>query len=224
LVVSLSFVYLGDPAQGARIIEPVRKFGRPLGEAIGMNAYTRWQTSFDGVNTSGARNYWKSHYLRALSDGVIDAVIEYAERLPSAQSEIVIAHLGGAIGRVPAEATAYVHRNALFVLNIHARWEHLDEDERSRTWACELFESTRPHSTGGVYINFIGQEDTKRVRAAYNPVTWGRLVRLKHRYDPTNLFRWNQNVWEWRSSRGMATSRRIGAARVRAGLRRRERA
>ena len=152
-----------------------------------------WQTILDPLLTPGMRNYWKSHDFLALSDGLIDVFVDYASRLPDPQTEIAFAQLGGAVSRVPLEATAYTHRDAQFVMNVHGRWETPDKDAACIAWARGLFEAAAPFATGGVYVNFMTQEEHDRVRAAYGS-NYDRLVELKNKYDPTNLFRLNQNI------------------------------
>lgn len=193
LVVVVPFIYLGDPDEGEGLVAPLRTFGKSHGEHVGMNPYTVWQSGFDALNEPGARNYWKSHYLKDLSDGAIDAILDFAGRLPSPHCEVFIPHLQGATSRVPEAATAYAHRAAPFAINIHTRWYEPEDDARCTAWVRDFFERTEPFAEG-VYVNFLSDEGAERVRDAYPPETWERLVALKNRYDPGNLFRMNQNV------------------------------
>jgi FAD/FMN-containing dehydrogenase len=193
LIVAVPFLYLGDPAKGEELIKPIREFGQPHGEHIGMNPFAGWQTTFDVLNSHGARNYWKSHHLKDLSDACIDQVIEYAGNLPTPHCEIFIAHMEGAPSRVPENETAFGFRDAPFVINVHTRWTDRGDDERCIAWAREFFESTKPFAKG-VYVNFLSDEGEDRVRDAYPVQVWNRLVELKKKYDPTNLFRMNQNI------------------------------
>lgn len=192
-VVVFPFLYVGDIEAGRRAIEPVRSFGQPHGEHIVPQPYAAWQKAFDPLLTPGARNYWKSHNFSELSDGAIDSVIEYAARLPSSQCEIFIGLVSGQANRVPKEATAYAHRDAKFVLNVHSRWEKPEADEACISWARDFFNATARYAMGGVYVNFLTQDETDRIPAAYGP-NYDRLVQLKGQYDPTNLFRLNQNI------------------------------
>lgn len=192
-VVVFPFFYAGDVEAGRRAIEPLRSFGQPHGEHIGPQPYTAWQKAFDPLLTPGARNYWKSHNFSELSDGAIDSVIEYTAKLPSSQCEIFIGLVSGQANRVSKEATAYVHRDARFVLNVHSRWEKPEDDKTCISWAREFFNATALYATGGVYINFLTQDEADRIPAAYGP-NFDRLVQLKGKYDPTNLFRLNQNI------------------------------
>ncbi|MBI4538129.1 MAG: FAD-binding oxidoreductase [Gemmatimonadetes bacterium] len=192
-VVILAAFCAGDMREGERALEPLRRFGRPIADVIGPHPYVAWQQAFDPLLTPGARNYWKSHNFTWLDDGLFDALVDYAGRLPSPQCEIFIGQLGGATSRVPPEAMAYAQRDVAFVLNVHGRWEQPAQDEVCMGWAREFFQTTAPFATGGVYVNFLTQEETARVRAAYGP-NYDRLAELKQKYDPDNLFRLNQNI------------------------------
>lgn len=193
VVALFPFIYIGDIEAGRRAIEPLRAFGQPVGEHFGPQPFAAWQKVFDPLLTPGARNYWKSHNLSDLRDGAIDSVIEYAGRLPGPQCEIFIALVSGQANRVSKEAAAYAHRDAKFVLNVHTRWDKPEDDKACISWAREFFEATAPYATGGVYVNFLTQDESDRTRAAYGP-NYDRLVQLKRKYDPTNLFRLNQNI------------------------------
>ncbi len=193
LVVLVPFVYLGDEAEGKKLIEPVQNFGQPHGVFMGMNSWTDWQAGFDGLNTHGARNYWKSHHLKELSTACIEKVLEYAQKLPTESTEIFIPHMEGAPGRVPADATAYSFRSNPFVLNVHTRWESEQNDRECISWAREFSEQTKVFAEG-VYVNFLSDEGDDRVREAYTSGVWERLVHLKNKYDPQNVFRMNQNI------------------------------
>ncbi len=192
-MIALALCYVGDPEEGERIIAPLREFGTVLGEHVGVQPYTAWQQAFDPLLAKGARNYWKSHNFAQISDGVIDAIIKYAARLPSPHCEIFIGTIGGQTTRVAPEAMAYSSRDANYVMNVHGRWETAAEDERCIAWAREFFARSQPFASSGAYINFLTQEETDRIAFAYG-ATWNRLVELKSKYDPTNLFRMNQNI------------------------------
>jgi FAD/FMN-containing dehydrogenase len=193
-VVVFAIFYAGDATKGERVIEPLRSFGKPHGEHIGPQPYVAWQRAFDPLLTPGARNYWKSHNFSHLSDGALDTVIEYAGKLPSPHCELFIGLVGGQASRVVSDETAYSHRDAKFVLNVHTRWERAEEDQRCISWARDFFNAAAPHATGGVYVNFMTQEEIDRIPAAYGQEVWKRLVEVKNKWDPKNLFRMNQNI------------------------------
>jgi FAD/FMN-containing dehydrogenase len=192
-VIVLALLYAGNPKQGEPLIEPLRKFGTPVGEHVGVQPYTAWQKAFDPLLAPGARNYWKSHNFSTLEDGLFDVVIEYIEKLPSPQSEIFFGALGGATTRPAPDSAAYAHRDAMFVMNFHGRWEDPADDERCIRWARDFFNASAPFASGGVYVNFLTADEGLRVRAAYGP-NYDRLAQVKRKYDPDNLFRMNQNI------------------------------
>jgi FAD/FMN-containing dehydrogenase len=193
-VVVLALCYAGDMEEGRKAAAPFRSLGTPIADVVGVNPFAGWQTAFDPLLQAGARNYWKSHDFVELGDGAIDLLLEYAGRLPDPESEIFIASLGGAVNRVPAAATAYPHRDIRFVMNVHARWRDAGQDSACIAWAREFFERMAQHATGGVYVNFMPEDEAQRVRAgAYGP-NFRRLADLKRKFDPDNLFRLNQNI------------------------------
>jgi FAD/FMN-containing dehydrogenase len=193
LVVAVPFVWLGPQAKGEELIRPVRECTESHGEGVGMNSWVGWQSGFDALNQHGARNYWKSHNLKELSDDCIDNAIEFSGRMPSEECEVFIPHMEGAPSRVPENDTAYSHRKTPFVLNIHTRWQDACDDERCIAWAREFHASTQQFAKG-VYVNFLSDEGQSRVKEAYTQEVWGRLVAVKTQYDPSNLFRMNQNI------------------------------
>jgi FAD/FMN-containing dehydrogenase len=192
-IVALALIYVGDPKQGGPDIEPLRKFGTPLGEHVGLQPYVAWQQTFDPLLTPGARNYWKSHNLSTLKDGLFDAVIESIEKLPSPQCEIFFGAIGGATTRPAPDSTAYTHRDAMFVMNVHGRWEDPADDKRCIGWARDFFNASAHFASDGVYVNFLTADEGERVRSAYGP-NYDRLAQVKRKYDPNNLFRMNQNI------------------------------
>jgi FAD/FMN-containing dehydrogenase len=192
-VVVLVPFYVGNVAQGTKLIEPLLRFGTPLGEHIGAQPYTQWQKAFDPLLTPGARNYWKSHNFTELSDGALKSMIEFAGKLPSPQCEILIGLVAGAANRVPADSTAYPHRDAKFVLNVHGRWDERTDDERCIAWARAFFRASAPYASDGAYVNFMTEEESDRVAAAYGS-NYDRLAQIKKQYDPDNLFHLNQNI------------------------------
>jgi FAD/FMN-containing dehydrogenase len=192
-VIVLSVFYVGDIVEGEKLIEPLRSFGDAYGEHVGVQPYVEWQQAFDPLLTRGARNYWKSHNFTELRDGALDAIVEFAGKLPSPQCEIFIALIAGASNRVSASTTAYCHRDAKFVLNVHGRWDDVAHDEICTAWAREFFQASAPYASAGAYVNFMTEEEGDRVAAAYGS-NYDRLVQIKKRYDPENIFHHNQNI------------------------------
>jgi FAD/FMN-containing dehydrogenase len=186
--------YAGDPADGEKLLQPFRSFGTPYGEFIGVQPFAAWQQAFDPLLTPGFRNYWKSHNFAELPDDAIDVAIKYVGELPSPHTEIFFGLVGGQASRVPVDATAYSQRDALWACNVHGRWENPDDDTKVISWARKFWNASAPYSTGGVYVNFMTEDEKSNVTSAYKPEIWNRLVELKKKYDPTNLFSVNQNI------------------------------
>ena len=192
-VVVLPIFYCGAAAEAEKLIAPLRAFGNAHGEHIGPQTYVQWQKAFDPLLTPGARNYWKSHNFTELADGALNSIIEYAGKLPSPQCEIFIGLIAGAPNRVAPNAMAYGHRDAKFVLNVHGRWDEAKDDQRCISWAREFFSASKPYASAGAYVNFMTEEEGDRIAAAYG-ANYNRLVEIKRRYDPENVFHLNQNI------------------------------
>lgn len=192
-VLVFALFHLGDRERAERELRPILSLGTPVGTHVGMQPYTDWQKAFDPLLEPGARNYWKSHNFTTLEDGLLDTLVSYAGRLPTPLSEIFVGQVGGEINRHPVSSTAYPHRDAEYVMNVHTRWEDPADDDRCVEWAREFYGETAPYATGGVYVNFMPSGDEDRVRSAYGE-NFERLASLKSRYDPGNLFRLNQNI------------------------------
>lgn len=193
-VVGIAACYCGPVELGTTVMRPIREFGPALGDDMRTMPYPTLQRLLDPGAPAGMQNYSKGEYLSHLSDEAIDVITQAAASIPSPLSQIFVVHLGGAVSRVPDGATAFGHRSAPYVINILAIWTDPAERDEHVAWARGLWTSLQGASTGGVYVNFLGDEGPNRVRAAYGPAIYERLVRLKHEYDPTNLFRLNQNV------------------------------
>jgi len=192
-VIIFAACYIGDMAEGEKAVAPLRALGTPIADVIGPHPFTGWQAAFDPLLTPGARNYWKSHDFTELSEGLTDVVLDYAGRLPSPECEIFIGHLGGAVNRVAPDATAYPHRDSDFIMNVHTRWQDAAQDGECVQWARDLFEATKQYATGGVYVNFLTEDEADRVTGAYG-ANLDRLAAIKAKYDPENRFRANQNI------------------------------
>jgi hypothetical protein len=150
---------------------------------------------FDPAVPHGWHRYWKSVELPPLTDDAIDTLVEHSSAFTSPRSYCIVFQLGGALGRVGEDATAFSQRDATHNVNINAVWteEHPDA-ERHIAWARDFFDAMQPHAGRRVYVNFLGEEGGDRVRQAYGPGNYERLVEIKRAYDPTNFFRLNQNI------------------------------
>jgi FAD/FMN-containing dehydrogenase len=192
-VVAVVGVYAGAPDAGREMAAGLRGLGTPIADLLGPMPYTTMQSLLDPLWAPGARNYFKAGFLGALSDDTIDALVEAHGPAISPSSEIHLHHVGGAVARVADDATAFGERGAPYLLNIVARWTDPATDTEQIAWAKDLLAAVEPDTTGGTYVNFLSEGDD-RVAAAYGSAKVERLARLKETWDPTNLFRLNQNI------------------------------
>ncbi len=192
-VLVFAVCYCGDLAEGEKALAELRGLGKPIADVVAPHPFTGWQTAFDPLLEPGARNYWKSHDFAELSDAAIDDLVAAIKTLPTDECEVFIAHVGGAMSRVPEDATAYPQRKSHFIMNVHTRWREAGQDKACIDWARGLFDTMGRYAVGTVYINFMPDDESDRVEAAYGP-NYKRLVEVKAKYDPSNLFRMNQNI------------------------------
>jgi FAD/FMN-containing dehydrogenase len=190
---AISASYAGSPEAGEAVLAPLSRVGAPAESRLTAVPYLQIQSNGDSLFPRGRRYYWKAQFLRDIGDGAIDALLETYAQAPSPSSLLVFQQVGGAIARVAASASPYANRDAHYDCFPLAIWDDPAEDVANIEWARSLWEAVRPYSTGGVYANNLGDEGEDRVRAAYGE-NHARLVALKNRYDPTNLFRLNQNI------------------------------
>jgi FAD/FMN-containing dehydrogenase len=192
-IVAFIVCYNGPAAEGERALAPLRTWGPPLADTIQPMPYVAWQSALDAGFPSGLQVYWRSDFITRLSGEAIDTLVEQYRQITSPQSALLLEEFGGAVRRVPADATAFVHRDADFNLAIIGVWSDPAESERHITWARATHAAMKPF-THGTYVNYLGNEGQDRVRAAYGDAVYDKLVAVKNRYDPTNLFRVNQNI------------------------------
>jgi FAD/FMN-containing dehydrogenase len=191
--VSFSACYCGPPEEGEAALRPLRTFATPIDDQIGPRAYLDVQCAADAIFPRGRRYFWKAQFLRELTAPAIEAMLGAYAGAPSARSLAVLQQVGGAIARVPADATAYANRDAAYDCFAIAIWQDPAQDAANLRWARDFWAALNPFATGGVYANNLGEEGAARVRAAYGP-NFPRLAALKRKFDPTNRFRGNQNI------------------------------
>jgi FAD/FMN-containing dehydrogenase len=195
-VLVFAVMHCGDPAEGEASLRSLREFGTPIADLSGTMPYLEAQQFFDAdYPAHEMRYYWKSRYLNELPDDLIDALVRFNEASPSHHSTVDFWQLGGAMGRVAADATAFGDRSAPFLIGIEANWESPDDDDACIGWGREVFRVLEPFSTGREYVNFPGlYEDNQRMVRDTFGGNLDRLRAVKRRYDPTNLFRLNHNI------------------------------
>jgi FAD/FMN-containing dehydrogenase len=188
--------YNGSFEAGEKVLRPLRSFGPPVADEVAPMPYCKAQTLFDEAFVRRRRYYFKSNFTRKISDEAITTLIEHFPTTPSPLSMLYFQQLGNAANQVGATETAFSHRDALCEWGCDAVWLDPAEDAANIRWAREVAEAMRPFTTGSDYVNHIGleaEEGTDRIKAAFG-ANYDRLVALKNRYDPTNLFRHNQNI------------------------------
>jgi FAD/FMN-containing dehydrogenase len=193
-VLGMVLCYAGPLDEAEESLRPLRELGPPAMDMVQPIPYVAMQQLIDPPNQPGRRNYWTADFVAELPDQAIDIVCEQHLSRPSPLSQILLLPGGGAISRVPDDAMAFGQRHAPFNLHILSMWLDPADDERNITWTRESGARMKPYTTGRAYLNFIGEEGEDRVRAAFGTETYKRLQSLKDRYDPTNLFRLNQNI------------------------------
>jgi len=194
-IVGLGGVYCGALDTGEQALRPLRQFGPPTADIFQPMPYSAAQTMADFLWPAGSYNYWKSSYLRELSDAAIDTIAKFYAEAPSAQSVVVLEHNGdGAMSRIGEDATAFGHRRWRFNFLVTTVWTSAAESEVNIAWTRRFWDAMQPFLADAAYVNYLGDEGADRVRAAYGDKTYARLVELKNRYDPTNFFRMNQNI------------------------------
>lgn len=186
--------YAGSAEAGENILRPLREIVLPLEDTIRIMPYVELQTMLDSGAPPYQHNFWKSSYLAEFSDESIDVLTAHAHAMTSPLSQVHLQHLQGQVRRTGEDETAFSHRDALCALNIVTKWLDPRESERYIRWTRDFEAAMRPYSTGGVYVNFLGEEGEDRVRAAYGSDKYEKLLRLKNKYDPANFFRLNQNI------------------------------
>ena len=183
--------HCGDPTDAERAIRPLRELG-PSVDLIESQPYPVLQSMFDEDLPAGVRCYLKAGYTAELTDPLIDAIVEHTAAMPSASSTFDFHHMGGAVARVADDATAYGDRRSAFCFNVVGVWHDAADDGTNRAWVRRFASALEPFGTGGVYVNFTAEPGP--VRASYGDKKYARLRALKSQYDPTNLFRLNQNI------------------------------
>jgi FAD/FMN-containing dehydrogenase len=193
--VGVAGMWAGDPAEGERVVEPLRELATPLVDMSGPVDYLEFQRSLDPFFPAGRRYHWKALYLDGLPDPAVARTVSWSQRRPSNDTLVIIRHVGGAISRVGAEETAFGDRSSEWMLSIDSTWRDADDDQINVAYTRAFWDAMAELSNGQTYFNFPGllEEGEAAVRASYG-ANHDRLARIKARYDPDNRFRLNQNV------------------------------
>ena len=193
-IASFGVCHVGTDEVAQRDLKPLRDVGRPAVDTVRPMPYPELQSMFDNGSLAGFRNYWRSPFVRELSDGAIATIEDFSARMTSPISQVLITHMEGAVRDVADDATAFPFRKAPFYLEILAKWAQPEADEsRHVEWAAEFDKAMDPFAWGGSYVNFLGEAGPEEVARSYGS-NLGRLQRVKRQYDPANLFRVNHNI------------------------------
>ncbi len=193
-IIALFVCHTGPVKEGEKLVAPIKAFGSPVGDVIQRRSYVSQQALLDATQPKGRRYYWKSEYLPRLEPEMLAKAIEHAERIVSPHSAIVLFALDGALNRLPEDHCPAGNRETVSVLNITASWERAEDDQANIEWARAAWQDMRRFSTGGTYINFLTEDEgDERTHAAYGK-NYERLIGVKTKWDPRNLFRTNKNI------------------------------
>jgi len=192
-VLAVGVAYAGALDDGMRALEPLKRFAAPALDLAGPMPYLALQTMLDASVPHGLHNYNRAEWLDELDDDAIRTLVEQVERISSPLSQVILARMGGAIARVPTDATAFPHRRAHTLLWIISAWRPDEDAEPHLQWGRSISDAMQQYAAGGVYMNALGDEPAERIRSAYGS-NWQRLTEIKRRYDPDNLFRHNANI------------------------------
>jgi FAD/FMN-containing dehydrogenase len=196
-VLSLVGVWAGDTNEGERAVEPLRRLATPLIDMSGRMSYCSIQQMYDAMFPKGGhRAYFKSVYLNGLDDTLIDEIAVRSTDRPSDLSLCSVWYMGGAVSRVAGDATAFGERDMQYMLSIDSIWKDRRDDERNLSWSRAFWHDMKGRSDGRAYLNFagLGEEGENLVRTSYGAQNYQRLAAIKAKYDPTNMFRLNQNI------------------------------
>jgi FAD/FMN-containing dehydrogenase len=193
-IVLIVACYTGPIEEGEKLLAEIRSFGTPAGDVIQRRPYVTQQALLDATQPNGRRYYWKSEYLPGVKSDMLEVCKEWAAKIESPHSAILLFPLGGALHELPEDHSAVGNRAAGFVFNSAASWEDPGEDAAHVGWAREAWQALKPFSTGGTYLNFLTEEEgDARVRDALG-ANYDRLIDIKTKWDPDNLFRTNKNI------------------------------
>jgi FAD/FMN-containing dehydrogenase len=185
--------WAGRPEDAEKIFAPIRKVGPIAAEMVSPMPYPTLNGLFDPLLPAGLQHYWKAAFATNLTDGAIKAHLEYGPKVPVVNSTMHIYPINGAAGRVASDATAFAYRDAKFATVIAGMWPDPADNEKNTKWVKDYYKALQPHSSSGGYVNFMAGDDQGRVRDNYKG-NYDRLVTIKRKYDPGNLFHMNQNI------------------------------
>jgi FAD/FMN-containing dehydrogenase len=194
LIAGILACYSGDPAEGEKLVAPIKSFGKPVGDVLVRRPYAQLQSLLDATQPKGLRYYWKSEYVSQLDPGLLSGIVQHAGSIPSRHSAIGLFQIGGALNRLDRDHSPVGNRDARYVLNIPGAWERAEEDKTNIDWVRGAWNDMKKYSTGGTYLNFLTEDEgTERTDASLGNAL-KRLAQVKKKWDPENMFRTNRNI------------------------------
>ncbi|MEA2409972.1 MAG: hypothetical protein QOC77_533 [Thermoleophilaceae bacterium] len=195
-ILGVVICWTGDHEEGERVVAPIREVAQPLMDMVGPMPYVALQSMLDGGGPHGTRGYMKAEFMEELTDAAIDKLVAHGAARPSPTCQLLLEPMGGAIGRLGEDETPIGSRDVRWCYHALAMWMEPGEEIEAahRDWARKLHTDLEPETTEGVYLNFTSDEGEERVRKTFGPEKYARLVELKDKYDPTNMFHLNQNI------------------------------
>ena len=185
--------WAGPLDKGEKALEPIRKVAPIVAEHAGPMPFPALNSMFDPLLPAGLQHYWKADFATQLTEGAIKAHLEYGPKVPVVSSTMHIYPINGACNRVASDATAFAYRDAKFATVIAGMWPDPADNEKNTKWVKDYYQAVHPHSLPGGYVNFMAGDDQGRIRDNYKG-NYDRLVAIKRKYDPANLFHMNQNI------------------------------
>lgn len=193
-IIAILVCHSGKIEEGEKLVAPIKAFGSPVGDVIQRRPYITQQSLLDATQPKGRRYYWKSEYFSGNDPAMLKKFAEHGSNIKSPHSAIILFQLDGALNKLPDEHSPVGNRNARTVLNITAAWESPDDDQENIDWARTAWQDLRQFSTGGTYLNFLTEEEVgARLQDAWGK-NYDRLIEIKTKWDPKNLFRMNKNI------------------------------
>jgi hypothetical protein len=194
LIVAILACYSGNPEEGEKVVAPIKSFGKPVGDILKRRPYVEMQSLLDRTQPKGRRNYWKNEYLPGIEPALGGKLINHAAKITSPHTSVILFQIEGALNNIADDFSATDNRNAHYILNMLGSWEKVEDDNLNIEWVREAWNDLKPFSTGGNYINFQTEDEgSERMEAALGRGLH-KLVSIKTKWDPLNMFRSNRNI------------------------------
>lgn len=195
MIAGILACYTGNPAEGEKIVAPIKSFGKPIGDVLCRRPYGQMQSLLDATQPKGRHNYWKSEYINSIEPEMCEKIVRHAGNIPSRHSALILFQIEGALNELDDSYSPVGNRNARYVFNAAGSWEKSDSDNENLKWVRGVWNDIKEFSTGGSYINFLTEDESEeRVRASLGKAAIKRLREIKAKWDPENLFRTNRNI------------------------------